>query len=89
MEATEMKVLITGASGVLGRAVTGLLEREEAVRLVLTDVAPLETRHEFRAADLTNLEQWKPLCEGVDTLMHIAAIHPWNDEINQRTVLRP
>jgi nucleoside-diphosphate-sugar epimerase len=68
-----MKVLITGAAGVLGKAV---IEREEGIRLLLTDVAPLETRHEFRAADLTDLEQLRPLCEGVDTLMHIAAIHP-------------
>jgi UDP-glucose 4-epimerase len=81
-----MRVLITGAAGVLGKAVTGLVEREEGVRLLLTDVAPLETRHEFRAADLTDLEQLKPLCEGVDTLMHIAAIHPWKKYTTEQYV---
>jgi len=81
-----MKVLITGAAGVLGKAVTALLEREEGVRLLLTDVAPLETRHEFRAADLTKLEELKPLCDGVDVLLHIAAIHPWKPYATEQYV---
>ena len=71
------RVLITGAAGVLGRAVTNLLEREEGVLLRLTDVVPMETRHEFRAADLSKPDQLAPVCEGVDVLIHIAAIHPW------------
>jgi nucleoside-diphosphate-sugar epimerase len=72
-----MKVLITGAAGVLGMAMTGLLQREDGVRLRLTDVMPLETRHEFQAADLAKPEELKSLCDGVDVLFHIAAIHPW------------
>lgn len=71
------RVLVTGAAGVLGRAVTELFEREEGVQLRLTDVAPMETRHEFRAADLAKPEQLTALCAGVEVLVHIAAIHPW------------
>ena len=72
-----MKAVITGAAGVLGKAVFGLLEAEEEVQLRLTDVIPMETRHESWTADLTKPEELKPLCEGIDVLLHIAAIHPW------------
>lgn len=72
-----MNVLVTGAAGVLGKAVTALLEREPDIQLRLTDKAPLETRHPFQAANLTHVEDVKRLCEGVDTVLHIAAVHPW------------
>jgi len=72
-----MKVLITGAAGVLGKAVTALLEEEPGVQLRLTDVAPLETPHDFIQADLIEAEAVTPLCDGIDQVMHIASIHPW------------
>jgi len=80
------KVLITGAAGVLGKAVASLLEQEPGVRLRLTDMAPVETRHEFVQADLANWEETKGLCEGVDELLHIAAIHPWKKYTPQQYV---
>jgi nucleoside-diphosphate-sugar epimerase len=70
-------VLITGAAGVLGKAVTGLLANEPGIELRLTDVLPVTTPYEFRAVDLTDAEQLKPLCAGVDVVLHIAALHPW------------
>jgi nucleoside-diphosphate-sugar epimerase len=72
-----MKVLITGAAGVLGKAVTELLEAEGGYDLRLTDMAPLETEHEFVQADLADWEQVEPLAQGVEQVLHIAAIHPW------------
>ncbi len=72
-----MKVLITGAAGVLGRAVTALVEKEPDVTLRLTDMLPLQTPHEFVQADLSGPQQAAGLCDGTDLLFHIAAIHPW------------
>ena len=72
-----MKVLITGAAGVLGRAVTELLEEESGVDMLLTDVAPLDSPHEFRQADLTVPGDAGALCAGIDEVIHIASVHPW------------
>lgn len=77
-------ILVTGAAGVLGKAVTALLEREPGVRLRVTDVAPLATRHEFVQADLADWDKTKALCDGVDEVMHIAAIHPWKQYTPQQ-----
>ena len=80
------KVLITGAAGVLGKAVASLLEQEPGVQLRLTDVATLETHHEFVQADLANWEETKGLCQGVDQVLHVAAIHPWKKYAPQQYV---
>ena len=71
------RVLITGAAGVLGREIAGLLERSGDYELRLTDVAPTDTRHEFRQADLADPAQVAGLAEGMDQVIHVAAIHPW------------
>jgi len=71
------KVLVTGAAGVLGKAVTALLEREPGIELRLTDRAPIATPHEFARANLAEWDEAKRLCEGADQLLHVAAIHPW------------
>ncbi|MBM4033484.1 MAG: NAD-dependent epimerase/dehydratase family protein [Planctomycetes bacterium] len=80
------RVLITGAAGVLGRTVTSLLEQEPGIALRLTDMAPLDTRHEFVRADLANWEETKGLCQGVDEVLHAAAIHPWKKYSPQQYV---
>jgi len=72
-----MKVLVTGAAGVLGQAVVSRLEAEGTYDLRLTDILPLETQHEFVQADLADWERTAPLCRGVNQVLHIAAIHPW------------
>jgi len=73
-----MRVLVTGAAGVLGQAVTQRLERSGDYRLRLTDMAPVgDARHEFIQADLSDAGSVRGLCRDVDQVLHIAAIHPW------------
>ncbi|MGD8240079.1 MAG: NAD(P)-dependent oxidoreductase [Armatimonadota bacterium] len=72
-----MTVLVTGAAGVLGRALVPLLETETDADLRLTDVLDLDTPHEFVKADLADREATAHLCGGVDQVLHLAAIHPW------------
>ncbi|OGV82669.1 MAG: hypothetical protein A3K19_32540 [Lentisphaerae bacterium RIFOXYB12_FULL_65_16] len=67
------RVLITGAAGVLGKAVTRLLESKPDVTLRLTDVIPAETPHEFVTADLAKPDQAKPLCADIDQVLHIGS----------------
>ena len=72
-----MRLLITGAAGVLARTIVGLLERDSAYTLRLTDVAEMATPREFVTADLSCPQQVAGLCEGIDQVLHVAAIHPW------------
>ena len=72
-----MRVLITGAAGVLGRLVTSALADDRRWDLRLTDIVPLQTPHEYVEADLAQSEQVQELCAGIDQVLHIAAIHPW------------
>ena len=78
------KVLVTGAAGVLGRALVPLLEQDGDVELRLTDIVPVATGHEFREADLSTWDDVAGLCEGVDEVVHIAAIHPWKPYFPQQ-----
>lgn len=71
------RVLVTGAAGVLAREIVGLLEQDGGYELRLTDVAPCETPHEFRPVDLTDAAAVAGLADGVDEVLHVAAIHPW------------
>lgn len=71
-----MTILITGAAGVLGQTIISLLE-PLGHTLRLTDLAPLDTPHEFVAADLSDPAQIAGLCDGIDQVLHIAAIHLW------------
>ena len=79
-----MKVLITGAAGVLGQAIVSRLEQDEGLAMRLTDMAPLETPHEFVQADLSNWDQAAGLCDGVDQVLHVAAIHPWKQYTHEQ-----
>ena len=57
-----MRILITGAGGSLG---SGLLEALEGDHeLVLSEVFPLDTPHEFRRADLRS-EVWRSARAGL------------------------
>jgi nucleoside-diphosphate-sugar epimerase len=80
-----MKLLITGAAGVLGQLVTQLVEAE-GHDLRLTDALPLAegTPHEFVPADLSDEEQTRGLCDGIEQVLHIAAIHPWKQYTTQQ-----
>ena len=74
-----MKVLITGAAGVLGSTVTAMLGAEGGFEIRLTDLVPLETTYEFVQADLAQWEQAQGLCAGIDQVLHIAAVHLWKE----------
>ncbi|HVM92961.1 MAG TPA: SDR family oxidoreductase [Terriglobales bacterium] len=76
------KYLVTGAAGFIGSSlVRALLERGEDVRGIdnfstgrrenLTEVL---SRMDFREADLLDLEAMRGACEGVDYVLHEAAI---------------
>jgi len=67
------KILITGASGKIGSFLTGqLVGRYECV---LTDIRPPEDAHgyPFIAADISDLEAVRAVCQGIDTVVHLAA----------------
>ncbi len=73
------KVLVTGAAGRIGSFFSE--HRHEQYSLRLTDLpsvdqevrSRLEQWGEFIPADLTDLEASKPLFEGIDTVVHLAA----------------
>jgi nucleoside-diphosphate-sugar epimerase len=66
-------VLITGAAGRIGSFLTGHLAGR--YDFVLTDVRkPVDAHgYPFVAADITDLEAMRALCEGIDTIVHLAA----------------
>jgi len=76
------KYLVTGAAGFIGSSlVRALLERDEQVRGIdnfatgrrenLTEVL---NRMDFREADILDLDAMRKACEGVDYVLHQAAI---------------
>src|SRR4051812_40961417 len=75
-----MKILVTGSSGGLGRHVVKelLAHGHDVVPTDLRagdDAAGLQTR----VADLTRIEQVRPLARGVDVICHLGNI-PWFGE---------
>lgn len=80
-----MNILITGAAGVLGQLVTELVVAD-GHSLRLTDVAQLPDCpiHEFIEADLSDEEGVRGLCDDMDQVLHIAAIHPWKPYTTQQ-----
>ena len=69
----KRKVLMTGASGRIGRFLTAHLP--DRYDLVLSDIVePADTRgFSFVKADITDFEAVLALCQGVDTVIHLAA----------------
>jgi nucleoside-diphosphate-sugar epimerase len=65
--------LITGAAGRIGSAFRRTLAEEYDFRLI--DRRPVEEpgAHEHSVADLVNLDEARRACEGVDTVLHLAA----------------
>ncbi len=70
----RLRILITGAGGNLGRALAPLLvEQGHTPRLM--DFRPLETPHEFVQGDVRNADDVRRASEGVDAIVHAAALH--------------
>jgi nucleoside-diphosphate-sugar epimerase len=73
-----MKVLVTGAAGNAGQAVTRLLA-DEGVSLRLTDVAPppggMAGLGEFVRCDTRTPDDVRAAVAGMDAVIHLAAWH--------------
>ncbi len=68
-----MRILITGARGNVG---SGLVERLEGKHeLRLSDVAPLQTGHEFVQMDVRDREAFIRAADAVDLIVHTPAWH--------------
>ena len=77
----EKKVLITGAAGLVG----GILRQTWGDRysLRLADIQPVENlaaHEEFVAMDIAQYDEFLAACEGVDTVVHLAADRSPNAE---------
>ncbi len=72
------RVLVTGASGFVGRAtVAALAQRGFAVRAALRNLPPSPLPGNIEITELPDLAsafEWRPLLEGVDLAIHLAAI---------------
>jgi uronate dehydrogenase len=67
------RILLTGASGVIGTRLRTLLAPVYP-GLILSDLKPpadLKPTEKFYAADLADMAQVAPLCEGVDGIVHL------------------
>lgn len=82
-----MKVLITGSSGRVGRAIYPRLEEKY-------DVSGLDivkhSRHDTYIGDITKIDEVKPAFEGQDAVIHLAGkpspLYPW-DEILKHNII--
>ena len=66
-------VLITGAAGFIGSYVRRAFADRYTMRL--TDIAPIEDPqgHEVMKADITDLDQMRRACDGMEVVVHLAA----------------
>jgi UDP-glucose 4-epimerase len=69
-----MKVLITGAGGSLGRVLAPVLVKR-GHEPVLFDNRPIETPYPFQLGDVTNKDDVLEVMQGVDAVVHGAALH--------------
>ena len=68
-----MRILITGAGGNIGSGLTERLGDQHALRL--SDVAVLETEHEFVQMDVRDRKAFEQAAEGMDLIIHTPAWH--------------
>ena len=73
---TKKRVLITGAAGKIGS--TFFNAKQEVFNFRLTDLGKKALQvaepHEFMAANLREKEQCYDLCQGIDTVVHLAGV---------------
>ena len=67
------RVLITGAAGFIGSYIRETFDDRYTMRLA--DIAEIENPHghEVLKADIADLDQMQRTCEGMDTVVHLAA----------------
>jgi len=73
-----MKVLVTHAASVLGRAVAEIVGGKHRLRLL--DTEPLETTAEFQQGDIRDPQTAFRACDGVDALVHLCELPPTNSQ---------
>jgi NAD(P)-dependent dehydrogenase (short-subunit alcohol dehydrogenase family) len=69
------KVLVTGAAGNIGSYFAEHAPRQYQLRLMVhdeSDAKNISQYGEIAVADITNLDQMKKLCAGIDTVVHMA-----------------
>jgi len=69
-----MKVVVTGAMGVLGGGVVKRLRDEGIHEIKATDIVAGDG---IESADLCQINQIQRVIDGADAVIHCAAIHPW------------
>jgi nucleoside-diphosphate-sugar epimerase len=83
---TKKKVLITGAAGRIGRLLSKSLKNRYTIRAV--DIVPGEGDFEFIQTDITDFASTKKIIEGVDAIIHLAAIIPPQSEFDRKKTMR-
>ena len=73
--AVPRRVLVTGAAGQIAGYLIEAVARSRQYQLSLTDLRPLPTTapFPFTAANITDFAAIRPLADGVDTVVHLAA----------------
>lgn len=66
-------MLVTGASGLIGKLAVKALSDRHRTRSLSRRPAP---GHEYVPADITNMESIRPAFEGVNVVVHLAALLP-------------
>jgi uronate dehydrogenase len=79
MKEKLMRVLITGASGYVGRHLTRGLEGLHELRLA--DMQPLADKTRFVSADVTRLEDMLRVTDGIDAVVHLAVASGLEGEV--------
>lgn len=66
------KVLITGAGGTIGTSLAGRLADTYDLRLLYHHQPESSVSDDIAMADIRNLDQLRPVMQGVDTVLHLA-----------------
>ena len=90
----QLRILVTGASGFLGKRIVEELLAEEAPlkadKIVLFDIqsyhGPTEERVHFIQGDIRNYYDVVKACEGIDIIIHCAAIIDWGTKTREEVL---
>ena len=69
-----MKVLLLGGNGFLGPHVVN--ELQEAYDLRITDIVPIDSKHETMQVDISDLDQVRRAAEGTDVVVNCSVLRP-------------